>query len=409
MLSDPLLILSLALLVVVLVLAVALVRALSRQRSALDDATASLAGRLDAGGVQLQARLDGMSSLLDRRLDAVSASLEDRLRATTESLDRRLGENTARLDARLNESVRVAQHSTVAVGERLENVGKVVADVQASLGRMTESSQRILEVGRSISSLQEVLQSPKLRGGLGELFLADVLGQILPRQHFETQYRFRSGDTVDAVVRLGSGLVPIDSKFPLESFRRLNAIADEGERRRERRQFAATVKRHIDAIANKYIQPDEGTFDFALMYVPAENVYYEMILREEDAAADDGLLAHALARRVIPVSPCSVYAYLQSILLGLKGLQIEQRAREITDQLSRLQGDFGRFGDCFELVGKHLKNAQNTWDRADGMRKRLEARLETSARLEPGELEEAAPFEPAPMPLFETVPPEEPR
>ncbi|MFN2431401.1 MAG: DNA recombination protein RmuC [Gemmatimonadota bacterium] len=376
--------------------------ALRRQRRATAELAAGLASRVEAGGTQLQSRLDGLTTLLNQRLDAVSGSMDERLRSATESLDRRLAENTERVDARLGQSVHVAQQSTADVGQRLESVSRVVADVQESLGRMGEASRRILEVGQDLRSLQDILRAPKLRGGLGELFLADVLGQILPRQHFTLQHRFRSGETVDAVVRLGGGLVPIDSKFPLEGFRRLTQLTEEAERRRERRLFVSTVKRHADSIAKKYILPDEGTFDFALMYIPAENVYYEAILRDDDATEDDGLLAHALARRVIPVSPCSFYAYLQAIVLGLKGLQVEQRAREIADHLDRLQGDFGKFGECFDLVGKHLKNAQNTFEKADGMRKKLEAKLEGSARLAPPD---EAPLEPDPgaFQLFDAV------
>jgi DNA recombination protein RmuC len=263
-------------------------------------------------------------------------------------------------------------------------------------------------VGQNIASLQEILQAPKLRGGLGELFLSEVLSQILTPEHFSLQHRFKSGEIVDAVVRLGDGLVPIDSKFPLEAFRRLMRITDEDERQRERRQFVRDVKRHVDSIAKKYIQPDEGTFGFAFMYIPAENVYYEVILRDESLGESQSLLEHALGRHVIPVSPTSFYAYLQSILLGLRGLRIEQRAREITGYLARLQGDFEKFQECFDTLGKHLKNAQNAFDRADGLRKKFEAKLEASAQLGAGERTEELgpgappeiPSEPAEIPLF---------
>jgi DNA recombination protein RmuC len=169
---------------------------------------------------------------------------------------------------------------------------------------------------------------------------------------------------VDAVIKLGGSLVPVDSKFPLENFKRILEAPTEEEKGKARKQFIADVKRHIDAIANKYILPDEGTYDFALMYIPAENVYYETIIKD-DSAGDKNLSQYALSKRVIPVSPNSFYAYLQAIVLGLKGMKIEERAKEIIQYLSRLQGDFSRFRDEFNLLGKHLGHAQSSFQNAE--------------------------------------------
>jgi DNA recombination protein RmuC len=186
----------------------------------------------------------------------------------------------------------------------------------------------------------------------------------LPSQHFSIQHGFRSGEKVDAVIKLGSGLVPVDAKFPLENFRRILEVANDEERNRARRQFAVDVKKHIDAIAGKYILPDEGTYDFALMYIPAENIYYETIIR--DGVPEEKSLCHyAMAKHVIPVSPNSLYAYLQAIVLGLKGMKIEDRAKEIIQYLNRLQGDFGKFREEFALLGKHVGHAQASYQTAD--------------------------------------------
>ena len=191
-----------------------------------------------------------------------------------------------------------------------------------------------------------------------------MLGQILPAEHFATQYSFRSGEKVDAVVRLGRSLVPVDAKFPLENFKRILAATSEEESARAKRQFAGDVKKHIDAIAGKYILPDEGTYDFALMYIPAENVYYETIIKE-DAADDKSLSHYALGKHVIPVSPNSLYAYLQTIVLGLRGMKVEERAKEIVEYLSRLQSDFTKFRDEYTLLGKHLGHAQASYQSAE--------------------------------------------
>ncbi|MFQ6019617.1 MAG: DNA recombination protein RmuC, partial [Dehalococcoidia bacterium] len=215
----------------------------------------------------------------------------------------------------------------------IERVGR-------ELGEISASTRQMLEIGQDISGLQDILRPPKLRGGFGELLLERLLAQILPSANYRAQYRFRTGEQVDAVVDLGTGLVPVDSKFPMESFTRLLAAQSEEERRALRREFERAVRGHVDAVT-KYIRPDEGTFDFALMYIPAENVYYEINIGPQ---LDGGSLAtYALERRVIPVSPSCFYAYLQAIVLGLKGMHVEERAREIIDHLAQLNNEFGSF------------------------------------------------------------------
>ncbi|HDQ99703.1 MAG TPA: DNA recombination protein RmuC, partial [candidate division WOR-3 bacterium] len=222
----------------------------------------------------------------------------------------------------------------------------------------------------------DILRAPKLRGIIGEFFLGDLLRQVVPAHH-QLQYRFASGEAVDAVVRLGPGLVPIDSKFPLEDFQRLIAETDEEQRRVLRRRFIAVVRKHIDAVADKYIRPDEGTYDFALMYIPAENVYYETIIR--DSPEDDSISARALARRVIPVSPNSLYAYLQVIVLGLRGLRVEERAGEILRHLGRLRQEYDRFRSEFDVLGTHLTNAGNRYAESARRLDRFGTRLELEA------------------------------
>ncbi len=151
-----------------------------------------------------------------------------------------------------------------------------------------------------------------------------------------------------------------------------------------RKKFVSDVKKHIDAIAGKYILPDEGTFDFALMYIPAENVYYELIIKDEAVDTEKALLSYAFAKRVIPVSPNSFYAYLQTILLGLKGLHIEEQAQEILKNIARLSGDFGKFQDEFELVGKHLTNTKARYDEADKRLQKFGDKLQTLSGAEAG-------------------------
>src|SRR6185503_9278283 len=231
--------------------------------------------------------------LMQQQIGDLRAQLSHALDHGAQSIQQQLGQMIAHVNERLRENAEVLNRTQQSLGERLDNAARVVGNVQRSLGGLEEANRKIYEVGKDIASLQEILRAPKLRGGLGEFFLEDLLGQILPAEHFSTQHGFRSGEKVDAVVRLGRSLVPVDAKFPLENFKRILAATSDEESARAKRQFAADVKKHIDAIAAKYILPDEGTYDFALMYIPAENVYYETIIADE-AAGEKNLSQYAL-------------------------------------------------------------------------------------------------------------------
>jgi DNA recombination protein RmuC len=285
--------------------------------------------------------------------------------------------NTDAMNTQLNNITGTLMNSQKTVSERLDNAAKVVGEVHKELGSLSKASEQIFNVGKDIAGLQEILRAPKLRGSLGELFLGDLLGQILPSANFTLQHKFKSGEIVDAAIRLGAGIVPVDSKFPLENFKRVIETTDEAEQKTARKQFARDVKKHIDAIASKYILPDEGTFDFALMYIPAENVYYETIIKDENCD-DASLSAYALSKRVIPVSPNSLFAYLQAIVLGLRGLRIEKSAQEIIAHLARLKGDFGRFTEEFDTLGKHITNVKNRYDDAAKRLEKFDNKLQSS-------------------------------
>jgi len=289
-------------------------------------------------------------------------------------LQREMNNLREQLNKNMTDSAKLIVESQKTVGERLDRAANVVGAVQKSLGILDEATKQVFSVGKDISQLQEILRAPKLRGSLGELFLGDLLAQILPPKHFTMQHMFKTGETVDAVVKLGR-LVPVDAKFPLENFTRLVINQDPQERTQARRKFMFDVKRHIDAIAEKYILPDENTFDFALMYIPAENVYYEIIIKDDNLSEEGSLMSYAFSRRVVPVSPNSFYAYLNTISLGLRGLKIEENARQIIDQLSRLKGDFGRFREDFSLLGKHLGNTRTKYEDTEKRLNRLEDKL----------------------------------
>ncbi len=246
------------------------------------------------------------------------------------------------------------------VGQNLGTMTQQVAvfgSVQEGIGKVTEATNQILALGQDIASLQDILRAPKPRGGLGEIMLGNLLAQVLPNGHYRLQYAFDDGTRVDAAILLADHIVPIDSKFPLENFQRVLDAADDKGRSSARRAFVRDVKKRVDETA-KYIRPDAGTFEFAMMYIPAENVYYEVL-----NATD--LFEYALSQHVIPVSPNSFFAYLNVIVFGLRGLDIEEKARLLLGQLSRLRKDFGDIHAAYDTLGNHITHAQAKYNEVE--------------------------------------------
>ena len=301
-----------------------------------------------------QAPADKSTDLLQKQLEEIRSSVT-----------KLYSDNQTILQKVSADFTNTLQDVNKSVNTRLDNAAKVIGDVHRQLGEVHAATKQVQESQKDITSLQEILRAPKLRGGLGELFLGDLLKQVLPPANYQEQYRFKSGEKVDAVIFLKESMVPVDSKFPLENFRRIVEAKDDATRIAAKKQFVRDVKKHIDDIKRKYILPDEGTFDFALMYVMAENVYYEIIINDEDLGDEKSVFKYAIDNKVIPVSPNSFYGYLQTILFGLRGLRVEQQALEILKNLARLEGDFERVMNDFTVMGKHLKDSVTKYEDAE--------------------------------------------
>jgi len=243
------------------------------------------------------------------------------------------------------------------IAQQLGDSNRIFGDINTKLGSLEATAKNIQDIGKDISSLQDILSAPKLRGNLGEYLLEELLKQIFPGANYQIKYSFKNGTQVDAIIKLGDGIVPVDSKFPMESFQRLVSAETEDDKKLHKKEFISSVKKRIDEIASKYINPAEKTFDFALMYIPAENVFYETIINDSLTGKDYELLNYAMAKHVIPVSPNSFYAYLMALVYGLKGFKIEQEAKTILGELSKVQDRFQKFYSEYGLVGKHLSNA----------------------------------------------------
>ena len=282
------------------------------------------------------------------------------------------------LRSRFDALITAQQQVPRALAEGSAAQTQVLSDVRERLGQLGEVTKRLEAVGGAVTEVQQLLQVPKLRGTIGELWLEELLRQILPASSYEMQYTFKSGDRVDAVIRVGDRKVPVDAKFPLEACQRMLASTG-AEAERERRTFVRSLKARVDEIADKYIRPDEGTYEFALMYIPAENVYYESLLRAQDPEDGNSIFSHAMARKVVPVSPHTFYAYLLVILHGLKGVKFELRTREIQGQLGALRQQFEAFWVAFEKVGTHLGNAVKQFEESDKQAAKVHDRFEKIA------------------------------
>jgi DNA recombination protein RmuC len=328
-----------------------------------------LLAALGAGGYALV-------RVISRELGALRAQTGEQLAERNAEVDRRLLGIDEKLDRRLSDL-------DTKVDRRLETAQKTTTEIHERLGQVDRATAQMLEQARGLSQLQQILRPPKARGGFGELLLENLLRDRLPPSSYQLQYTFRSGERVDAIIRLDR-LVPIDAKFPLDNFERMVGADVELERQQHEKAFSRDVKGHIDAIASKYIRPDEDTFDFAFMYFPSEAIYYELACGKTGS-----LLTYAHDKRVLPVSPATLTLYLQTIALGLRGMQIEEHAREVMSYVAELHKDFGQFRDDFAVVGKHLANAQGRYGDAQRRLDRFETRLERASEQESQAVESA--------------------
>lgn len=235
--------------------------------------------------------------------------------------------------------------STQTINARLDSTQNVISQVQKNIGEFSE-------IGRSMKDLQDFLQSPKMRGNIGEQILGDLLKQHLPHDSFVLQHTFKSGEKVDAVVKTSFGVIPIDSKFPMENMRAMLKAESDASRASSKKDFTRDVKKHIQDIARKYILVSEGTSDYALMYIPFESIYYEII-------NDADLYEYAGTKRILPVSPMSFYAYMKAILMSYEGQKIQTQAKEILTILQGMKKDYERADESLGVLNKHVTNAYN--------------------------------------------------
>ncbi|NMB56749.1 DNA recombination protein RmuC [Candidatus Beckwithbacteria bacterium] len=292
------------------------------------------------------------------------SSLQQSIDVNNRNINQVLTQNNKNINETLTQT-------TSLINQRLDNAARVIAQTSQEIGKVSE-------LGTTMKDLQLLLQSPKLRGNIGEEILEDMLAQIFPKQKFSVQYAFKNGEKADAVIKTSAGILAIDAKFPMENFQKMLKSAEKKERTVFETAFAQDVKKHIKAVSTKYINQTEGTVDFALMYIPSETVFYQIVQMPN-------LLDFARNLRVYPVSPNTLYIHLQTILLSFEGQKLEAKSKQVMKLLRTLQKDYGKIEESFQVLGKHLTNASNQYSNASQQFLNMGQKLNYQDLLEEGE------------------------
>ena len=272
--------------------------------------------------------------------------LNDLQRNVTDSLDRM----SASIERRLTENVHAMNESKSFLANRVHQTEKTVREVSSSLGKLENATSALKNSTAEIINFQQLLKSPKIRGGFGEVLLTNLLNDVLPSDRYSIQYTMPdSGEIADAVIKLQDGyIVAIDAKFPLSNFEIYAKEQDKHTKNKLRTALMRDLKKHVTDISKKYISPQDKTLDYAFMYIPVESIYYETMIHHADS---DNMWEFCLKQKVVPVSPNSFLAYLQTILVGLRGMKIQQQAREIMASISQFRIDFKKY---FRKIEKKL-------------------------------------------------------
>ncbi len=327
-----------------------------------------------------------VASTLQLVSNTLSKSMEENRAGTNSQVEQLTGQvsHLTELVGKQVESLRGSVEQRLSsfeghLGGQLSEANKLFSSLKQDFGELKESSNNMLEIGKQINELQSILSSPKLRGNLGETLLEELIKQVIPQGFYEFQYAFRDGSKVDAVIRTSERMIPIDSKFPKDEFQRYIEAATDAEKNTALNRFSAVVKKQIDDIAEKYIRPAENTFDFAIMFIPSESMYYELLISDND---ENSAYRYAMKKHVVAASPNSFYAYIQAIAIGLKGMQIEKNAERVRDQLAQLENSLAKFDDNFETLGNHLRNASNKYGDSHEALGRFRERLQGIAKID---------------------------
>jgi DNA recombination protein RmuC len=293
---------------------------------------------LSTAQTQSSTKMETIAETVASRLEAMTYALKDGVKDSAEVTSK------------------ITSEAQSAMATELRNTREQIGQIQKQLGEVQQAGE---QMQKTAQSLENILGGTKSRGNFGETTLERMLEDSLPRSQYTLQYRFRSGEAADSVIHLrDKKIMAIDSKFPLDAYLRLT---EEGEE--ARKAFVSAVKGHADSIARKYIVPDENTLDVALMFVPSESVYYELLKSTDGKGM--AVDAYCRSHNILAVSPNTLYAHLSVIAMGLRGMQIEENAKRLSDNLTGMRKQLDTFNEYFEKIGTHLKNAQQSYTEAD--------------------------------------------
>ena len=305
-------------------------------------------------------QLSQLTNTLNRKIEEDNHRTQDKIDQMNEAVNRKIDNNNARVQDSIARQLSESRH-------QMQASNKVISEISERLGSITETNKHVVSVADELKTLQAVLQNPKQRGVFGEYYLDTVLGNVLPPGSYESQYKFKDGEIVDAVVFLDKGkILPIDSKFSLENYNRMVAAKDKTEREKYAKKVRDDLKGRIDE-TSKYIRPAEHTMDFAFMFVPSESLYYDLLINKVGVtgASDRDLIEYAFRdKRVIITSPTSFMAYLQTILQGLRSLEIEKDTKEIQARIAKLGTHISAFDTYMQKLGSSLGTTVNHYNTA---------------------------------------------
>jgi DNA recombination protein RmuC len=314
-----------------------------------------------------EAQLSSVRQEMQSSLAAQGQSVTAQINHLVQAMTQQLGQVRQELQSGVASTGQLATDAQRDVAQRLQSSTEALLQMSQKIGEVQQTSQ---DLSKAAQTLQSVLGGAKTRGTLGEVTLERLLSDALPQGAYATQHRFDStGAIVDAIVRSGDRVLSIDSKFPLEAYRRLVELGDEA-----RRDFSLAVRRHADSIAEKYILPGEHTFDYALMFVPSEGVYYELLMTQDSKYGR--LDEYCREKHVFPVSPNTCYACLSALAISLQGQKVEENARHLLAGMAGLKKQFESFADVYEKLGTHLRHAQQCYEESDSRLTRARNSLE---------------------------------
>jgi len=288
--------------------------------------------------------------------------LQNQINQLTQHLDQKLTTQQKNL-------IDTLQKQSSTSSQMLQRLGtdstKTIKEVTEKLTKLDETNKRVVDFATQLQSLENILKNPKKRGILGEFFLEDLLGNIMPQGTYTMQYKFEDGEIVDAALHIRDKIIPIDAKFSLEKYNQIQEETDKIRREDLEKQFKADLKMRIDE-TSKYIRPDEGTTDFALMFIPAEGIFYNLLMYKVGTVkvSSEDLINYAFKKKVIIVSPNTFFAYLQTILQALKALQIEESVKDVIKKVEKLGKHLINYQDHLDKVGKHLGTTVSSYNKA---------------------------------------------